>query len=34
MIDIVVTYLNERDKKWQEAFKYWKEKEISEGKAK
>ena len=33
MIDIVVTYLNERDKKWQEAFKYWKEKEIIEGRA-
>ena len=34
MIDIVVTYLNEKDKKWQEDFKYWKEKEIQEGKAK
>lgn len=33
MIDIVVTYLNERDKKWQEDFKYWKDKEIKEGKA-
>lgn len=32
MIDIVVTYLNERDKKWQETFKYWKDKEIAEGK--
>lgn len=31
MIDIVVTYLNERDKKWQEAFKYWKDKEILQG---
>lgn len=34
MIDIVVTYLNERDKKWQETFNYWKNKEIAEGKAK
>lgn len=33
-IDIVVTYLNERDDKWQKDFKYWKEKEIKEGKAK
>lgn len=33
MADIVVTYLNEKDKKWQEDFKYWKEKEIKEGKA-
>lgn len=33
MIDIVVTYLNERDEKWQEDYKYWKEKEIQEGKA-
>ena len=33
MVDIVVTYLNERDKKWQEDFKYWKDKEIKEGKA-
>lgn len=32
-IDIVVTYLNERDKQWQEDFKYWKDKEIQEGKA-
>lgn len=31
MVDIVVTYLNERDKKWQEDFKYWKDKEIKEG---
>lgn len=31
MVDIVVTYLNERDGKWQEDFKYWKEKEIAEG---
>lgn len=34
MIDIVVTYLNERDKKWQETFNYWKNKEIAEGIAK
>ena len=33
MIDIVITYLNEKNKKWQEDFKYWKEKEIKEGKA-
>lgn len=33
MVDIIVTYLNERDPKWQEDFKYWKEKEIKEGKA-
>lgn len=33
MVDIVVTYLNERDKKWQEDFEYWKDKEIKEGKA-
>lgn len=33
MVDIVVTYLNERDKKWQEDFNYWKNKEIQEGKA-
>ena len=32
-IDIVVTYLNERDKQWQQDFNYWKEKEIKEGKA-
>lgn len=31
MVDIVVTYLNERDEKWQEDFKYWKDKEIAEG---
>ena len=31
MADIVVTYLNERDKQWQEDFKYWKDKEIKEG---
>lgn len=32
MIDIVITYLNSRDKQWQEDFNYWKEKEIKEGK--
>lgn len=31
MIDIVVTYLNERDEEWQKDFNYWKNKEISEG---
>lgn len=31
MVDIVVTYLNERDKKWKEDFNYWKDKEIKEG---
>jgi len=30
-IDIVVTYLNERDEQWQKDFNYWKEKEIKEG---
>ena len=34
MIDIVVTYLNERDEKWQKDFNYWKEREIKEGRAK
>lgn len=33
MIDIVVTYLNERDKEWRESFKYWKEREIEEKRA-
>lgn len=33
MVDIVITYLNERDEKWQEDFKFWKDKEIKEGKA-
>lgn len=32
-IDIVVTYLNSRDEKWQEEFNYWKSKEIKEHKA-
>lgn len=34
MTDIIVTYLNDKDKQWQEDFKYWKDKEIKEGKAK
>lgn len=33
MIDIVITYLNERDKQWQTSFNYWKDREIQEGKA-
>lgn len=32
MIDIVVTYLYERDKKWQQDFNYYKQKEIISGK--
>lgn len=32
-VDIVVTYLNQRDEKWQEDYNYWKNKEIEEGKA-
>lgn len=32
MVDIVVTYLNERDEKWQQDYNYWKEKEIATGK--
>ena len=31
MTDIVVTYLNERYKQWQDDFNYWKNKEIEEG---
>lgn len=31
MVDIVVTYLNQRDKAWQEEYNYWKDKEISDG---
>lgn len=31
MTDIVVTYLNERYKQWQNDFTYWKNKEIEEG---
>lgn len=34
MADIVCTYLNERDKTWQEEYEYWKNKEIKEGIAK
>lgn len=30
-IDIVVTYLNENDKKWQEEYNYWKDIEIKSG---
>ena len=33
MVDIVVTYLNERDTQWRKDFQYWKDKEIREGKA-
>lgn len=33
MIDIVITYLNERDKQWSQAFKFWKDKEIIQGKS-
>lgn len=32
MVDIIVTYLNENDPKWQKDFNYWKNKEIKEGK--
>ena len=32
MIDIVVTYVNESDEKWQKEFNYYKDKEIKEGK--
>lgn len=31
MIDIVVTYLNERDEKWRQDYTYFKDKEIEEG---
>ena len=34
MVDIIVTYLNDSDPKWQEEFKYWKNKEIKEGRTK
>ena len=30
-VDIVVTYLNERDREWRESFKYWKKREIESG---
>jgi hypothetical protein len=33
MIDLVITYVNDLDKEWQDNFNYWKEKEIKEGKA-
>lgn len=33
MIDIVVTYVYERDKQWAQEFKYWKEREILEHKS-
>ena len=33
MIDIVITYVYERDKKWAQEFNYWKQKEILEHKA-
>ena len=33
MIDIVVTYVYERNKKWAQDFNYWKQKEIQEHKA-
>ena len=31
MIDIIVTYLNEKDEKWQKDYEYWKQKEINAG---
>ena len=31
MVDIVVTYLNERDEQWQKDYNYWKDKEIKDG---
>lgn len=31
MVDLVITYLNPLDKKWQEDYNYWKDKEIKEG---
>lgn len=33
MIDIVVTYLNDKDDTWREQFNYWKGRETSSGKA-
>ena len=33
MIDIVVTYLNDKDETWREQFTYWKNRETSSGKA-
>ena len=32
MIDIVITYLNEKDEKWQKDYNYYKQKEIITGK--
>lgn len=34
MTDIIVTYLNPRDEKWQQDYNYWKDKEIKEKKTK
>ena len=31
MIDIVITYLNEKDKEWQELYTYWKNRETNNG---
>lgn len=31
MVDIVITYLNERDSKWQEDYNYWRIREINQG---
>ena len=31
MIDIICTYVNERDSQWQQDFEYWKWKEINQG---
>lgn len=33
MIDIVVTYLDDKDPQWRENFNYWKNKELWQGKA-
>lgn len=33
MIDVVVSYVYERDKKWAQEFNYWKQREILENKA-
>ena len=33
MIDIVVTYVNDKEESWIEQFTYWKDREISSGKA-
>ena len=34
MVDILVTYLNERDEQWQKDYNYWKNREIVTGKNK